>query len=319
MRRVVVAADAAATMALLSDLRGAVRVRARAGDGDGQGGMRLEQDRIGPVTLDRMTFGAALDFDAGSAEVLVFGHVSGGSAGFRTGAAEHWHGDSGAYLAGQPGRAHTSMIRGGVHDQVVIDPALPSQVADTAPGRTQQPVRFTGYEPISAQAARQWRATYAYIRDTAPATPDSPAGHLIAANAARLLVATALAVFPNNALTDPTSTDRHDAHPGTVQRAVTFIDEHADDDITIADIAAAAFVTVRAIQLAFRRHLDTTPMEYLRQVRLDRARRDLAAADPARETVTSIAYRWGFSNVSRFAAAYRRAYGVLPKHTLYQD
>lgn len=80
MRRVVVAADTAATMALLSDLRGAVRVRAS--DGDRRGGMRLEQDLIGPVTLDRMTFGAALDFDAGSAEVLVFGHVSGGSAGF---------------------------------------------------------------------------------------------------------------------------------------------------------------------------------------------------------------------------------------------
>jgi hypothetical protein len=33
-------------------------------------------------------------------------------------------------------------------------PALPSQIADTEPGRTRQPVRFTGYEPISPQAAQ---------------------------------------------------------------------------------------------------------------------------------------------------------------------
>jgi hypothetical protein len=33
----------------------------------------------------------------------------------------------------------------------------------------------------------------------------------------------------------------------------------------VADIAAAARVTTRAVQLAFRRHLDTTPTDYLRQ------------------------------------------------------
>jgi hypothetical protein len=267
MRQVVVTADAEATLALLSDMRGVVRIRGRGN----RGGMRLEQDRIGPVTLDRTTFGMDLDADVETTEALIFGHVSGGAVGFRTGTAEHWHGDSSPYVAAQPGQPRTSMIRGGVHDQAVIDPALPGQIADTAPGRTQQPVRFTGYEPTAAQAAEQWRVTYAYVRDTALAGPDL-AGPLVTASAARLLVATALAVFPNNALTDPTATDRHDAHPGTVHRAVSFIDEHAHEDITIADIAAAAFVTIRAVQLAFRRHLDITPMEYLRRVRLDRAK-----------------------------------------------
>ena len=61
---------------------------------------------------------------------------------------------------------------------------------------------------------------------------------------------------------------------------MTFIEENAHADITVADIAAAASVTVRAIQLAFRRHLDTTPLEYLRRVRLGHAHRDLLAADP---------------------------------------
>jgi transcriptional regulator GlxA family with amidase domain len=130
------------------------------------------------------------------------------------------------------------------------------------------------------------------------------------------MVATALAVFPNNAFTEPTIQDRRDAGTATVRRAVAFIEEHADCNITPADIAAAAFVTIRAVQLAFRRHLNTTPTEYLRRVRLDRAHGDLAAAAPDRQTVTAVAYRWGFSNASRFAALYRKTYGVPPSHTL---
>ena len=87
--------------------------------------------------------------------------------------------------------------------------------------------------------------------------------------------------------------------------------------LTVADIAAASFVTIRAVQLAFRRHLDTTPLAYLRRVRLDRAHHDLLTGDPAHETVTAVAHRWGFPNPSRFAATYRRAYGVTPSYTLH--
>lgn len=115
---------------------------------------------------------------------------------------------------------------------------------------------------------------------------------------------------------EPTIEDRHDAHPDTLRRAVAFIDEHAHRDITVADIAAAAFVTIRAIQLAFRRHLDTTPAGYLRRIRLDQAHRQLQAADPDRDSVTAVAYRWGFSSPSRFASYYRRVFGVQPSHTL---
>ena len=133
---------------------------------------------------------------------------------------------------------------------------------------------------------------------------------------ARLLAATVLTAFPNTALTDPAIEDRRDAHPATLRRAVAFIDEHAHTDVTTADIAAAAHVTIRAVQLAFRRHLDTTPTEYLRRVRLDHAHHDLLAADPTRDSVTATAYRWGFPSPSRFAAYYRAAYGVPPGETL---
>ena len=105
---------------------------------------------------------------------------------------------------------------------------------------------------------------------------------------------------------------------GTVGRAVAFIEERARDDISVTDIAAAAFVTVRAVQLAFRRYLDTTPLAYLRQVRLEGAHDQLVSADPSRTTVTAVAADWHFTNASRFSAYYRAAYGIPPAETLRQ-
>jgi anti-anti-sigma factor len=110
--------------------------------------------------------------------------------------------------------------------------------------------------------------------------------------------------------------DRSQAATGTVGRAVAFIEERAGDDISVADIAGAAFVTVRAVQLAFRRYLGTTPLGYLRRVRLERAHQQLLSADPDRTTVTAVAADWHFTNTSRFTAYYRATYGVSPAQTL---
>jgi len=101
-------------------------------------------------------------------------------------------------------------------------------------------------------------------------------------------------------------------HPATLRRAIAFIDENAHTNLTPAGIAAAALVGIRAVQLAFRRHRDTTPTGYLRRVQLDHAPRDRITGGPANESVTAVAYRWGFPSASRFTAYYRQAYGVLP-------
>lgn len=109
---------------------------------------------------------------------------------------------------------------------------------------------------------------------------------------------------------------QHDG-TSTLARCRDFIEAHADEDIGIQQIAAAAHVTPRAVQLSFRTHLDTTPTAYLRRVRLDRARRDLQEARPDQGiTVTGIAAKWRFASASRFAAYYRAAYGTSPSASL---
>jgi transcriptional regulator GlxA family with amidase domain len=75
-------------------------------------------------------------------------------------------------------------------------------------------------------------------------------------------------------------------------------------------------VSVRTPQEGFQRHLDMSPMAYIRVVRLRHARRDLCSADPAHYTVDAIAHRWGFTNLSRFAAAHETMHGQTLLHAL---
>jgi len=102
----------------------------------------------------------------------------------------------------------------------------------------------------------------------------------------------------------------------TVSRARRFIEDHAGEPLTVADIAGGAGVGVRGLQHGFQRSLGTTPMQYLRHVRLRHAHQDLRLADPSSTTVAQVATRWGFLNQGRFAAQYREIYGVQPAETL---
>jgi AraC-like DNA-binding protein len=290
--------------------------------GSGQRGrMRLAQAVLTPaVRFEYSRFAVSFTATAGPLGVLAFAQLTNGLLANRSDGSERRLRPGDVFLGVQPGHPFGVSIDSTQIEMAIIDPVLLSQVADTEPGRAQQPVAITGYEPVSAQAAQQWKDTYAYVRDSVLGPPgDTDGWPLVAADAARLLAATALAVFPNNALTDPTTTDRRDAQPATVRRAVCFIEDNAHRDISAADIAGAAQVTIRAVQLGFARHLDTTPLAYLRRVRLDCAHHDLLAADPARRTVAGVAYRWGFHSPGRFAVLYRQAYGVLPSHTIHQN
>ena len=57
-------------------------------------------------------------------------------------------------------------------------------------------------------------------------------------------------------------------------------------------------------------------MVYLREVRLRRAHTALSAADRDATTVRAIATSVGMLHPSRFAAAYREAFGETPSDTL---
>ncbi|RYY05105.1 MAG: AraC family transcriptional regulator [Alphaproteobacteria bacterium] len=87
------------------------------------------------------------------------------------------------------------------------------------------------------------------------------------------------------------------------------MEANAREAISIADIAAAAGCGTRALQLAFRQFRDTTPLAALRETRLLAVR---AAVQTSDVSASLIAREFGFSNASRFRAAFRQRFGELP-------
>ncbi|MDG4809667.1 helix-turn-helix transcriptional regulator [Micromonospora sp. WMMD1120] len=221
------------------------------------------------------------------------------------------------FLVTRPGEPSSLRWYPGTVELCVLDLSVLAQVAVTAPARRPGSIRFTGLRPATTALARQWRDTVTFVNDVVLNSPAAGAQPLVIGNAARMLAAAALTVFPSTAFTEPTPADRRDATAVTLRRAITFLEDHADRDISAVDIAGAAGVSLRSVQLAFRRHLGTTPMAYLRRLRLVRAHHDLVRADPQRETVSAIASRWGFASHSRFTAWYHASYGVPPRETLH--
>ena len=104
------------------------------------------------------------------------------------------------------------------------------------------------------------------------------------------------------------------AIPGHLRRAEAFMHAYADKPIALADIAAAAGCSLGNLQRAFRLYRDTTVLAALHDVRLRHIRAALLKAGHEEKTQT-IARRFGFTNPSRFIAAYGNRFGERPSET----
>lgn len=218
-------------------------------------------------------------------------------------------------LLSQPDLPHQAAFENTALTAVLLDPALVASVATGVPREHgPQPLRFSLFQPVDENAGRLWQQTVQYVKDCVLAD-DARANPLVLGHAARLLAAVTLSAFPST-LTAESGIEDRDARPALLQRAIDYIEANLTNDITLGDIAAAVYVSPRAVQYMFRRHLDTTPLQYLRRARLHCAHLDLVAADRSHETVTQIAARWGFAHTGRFAVMYREEYGLSPHATL---
>jgi AraC-like DNA-binding protein len=168
--------------------------------------------------------------------------------------------------------------------------------------------------PTSPGALAAWQRTSDYAA-TVASDPSAFASPLVRAGLFDLLVSAFLATFPLTV--QRTSPGGTTVHPAAIRRALAYIDEHLTDPISVPDIAAAARVSVRGLQAAFRRELGVSPIEQIHAARLAAARAELLSADAtAGVTVAEVAHRWGFGHLARFAARYRAAYGENPSQTL---
>lgn len=95
---------------------------------------------------------------------------------------------------------------------------------------------------------------------------------------------------------------------GAIAGAVSYIEEHISDDISVFDIAENAHISPYYFQKGFAMLCGYTLSEYLRNRRLDLAAGELADG----EKVIDVALKYGYDSPDSFAKAFSRFHNVSP-------
>jgi AraC-like DNA-binding protein len=103
--------------------------------------------------------------------------------------------------------------------------------------------------------------------------------------------------------------------PRSLKSAIERLEAEPERPWRLCDLAATSGVSQRTLQKHFQRFLGRCPRTFLRELRFNRARRELLAAGQ-KLSVTEVATRCGLSHLGRFATEYYRRYGESPSTTL---
>lgn len=281
--------------------------------------MHIDAARFGPVTLGWISYDTEVEIQTGPLEdayqvnIPLSGQLKTGSGGNRVIATPS---RAAVYRVDQP-----SMLRGWGQEPsrmlaVKIDRhAVDDHLSSLLGRRVREPVNFDGVLDITSGHGQQWWSVLQTLA-TSLRTPDSLFRHPLLAAPLTQSVVVGLLLAARHDYSDLLAAETGPACPSAVDHARQYMEAHADDELTAQNVADAVGVSLRALQNGFQKSLQTTPMKFLRDVRLTRARRDLLSSDPAVIGVAEIAYRWGFTHLGRFAGQYREMFGESPSTAL---
>ena len=183
-------------------------------------------------------------------------------------------------------------------------------------GSLARPIAFEPAMDLTTDPAMRWNGAIQLLH-TEVYYPNSLVQHGQGIGALEeLLMSTLLLLQPSNHHTQLVLPVAR-AGRRVVRDTLEYLEAHLSEHVTMTDIANEVHMSVRAIQQGFREELGTTPMLYLRDRRLERAREELTDAITSDGvTVTGVAERWGFSHLSSFASLYKKRWGESPSETL---
>jgi AraC family transcriptional regulator len=118
----------------------------------------------------------------------------------------------------------------------------------------------------------------------------------------------ALALLGEVARTSPGS-EPAGAQPAWLRRAVEYLHAHYLESVSLTELAARVEVDPSHLARTFREHFDSTMSDYVRGLRVERARRELLGTS---KTLSEIAYSTGFADQAHFSRVFKLHTGVSP-------
>ncbi|MBJ8348241.1 helix-turn-helix domain-containing protein [Antrihabitans sp. YC2-6] len=132
----------------------------------------------------------------------------------------------------------------------------------------------------------------------------------------RVVVASLLLSQPNSGLDGMLATPALSPTSSTVVRqALELMRAEYSDPLTMEYVARSVSVSLRKLQYSFRQQAGKTPSAALQEIRLVAAR-NLICTGETPLSITDVAYAVGISHPGRFAASYRRRYGMWPSQAM---
>jgi AraC family transcriptional regulator len=94
-----------------------------------------------------------------------------------------------------------------------------------------------------------------------------------------------------------------------LRRAIEFMHDNCARELSLAEIADAAYLSEFHFARLFKKITGTTPHAYLAALRIERARKLLAETDLP---ITEVGAQVGYNSQSHFTKIFREATGITP-------
>lgn len=104
--------------------------------------------------------------------------------------------------------------------------------------------------------------------------------------------------------------ERYDTTDATVLKALDAMENHIGDPLALSQIASLTGVGVRQLNRVFRTTLATSPVQFYRRIRLQKAQDMLSRTSLS---IQEIALATGFANGAHLSRAFRQGEGIPPR------
>jgi AraC-like DNA-binding protein len=278
---------------------------------------RMNLRKVRGVGFGRMTYGGAVDIDPGCLESFYLVQVplsgrelidTGGQTVCSSGKVGSVINATGASLIRHEANTEKLIVR-------VEREVLERNCIQHLGHAMRQPIGFQPAMTLDGTAGNRWTSLLRWIYESLALDEQCFDSPMMSAQVEQTVIATLLTCQPHNYTEDLNGEERSIA-PAFVKRIERYIEDNADQPITIIDLAEHAGVSSRSIFNGFRRFRNTSPMLYLKEVRMRRVNEELKRLTPADTTVTAVAYHWGFTHLGHFTTDYKRRFCESPSQTL---